>query len=436
MMKRPIIFLLEICTLIFFCAVGSPDTLAQQDSALVVKEVVVHGNTITREFVIRREMSLMAGVVLTQERIDRDRNQIYNLGLFNRVEIDYTEQDSGAIVIVTVDERWYLFPFPVIGMRYRDIKNLYYGAGIVHQNFRGRNEKVFASLVFGYDRWFNLVYQNPKITDDDDIFLTANLTLQRMHSLSPNDAMYLNTNISAWGSVGKRFGIHQMVSLSAGYEVWQVSNPGLGRTASASGRDAFVSAGAAYRFDTRNIREYPTSGTFIQLSVTKNGLGNQAVDITNVIEDSRFYIGLWEWAGLALRAKTNMTWGGVIPPYRKAYFGYDDRIRGYFNKKIESENTALASVEIRLPILAPRYFEAEFIKIPQFRMLRYGLYFGLFADAGRAWNRDQVALGGHWKSGVGGGLHFLLPYGFTVRTEVAVNDNGNGEAFIDFDVAF
>jgi len=37
------------------------------------------------------------------------------------------------------------------------------------------------------------------------------------------------------------------------------------------------------------------------------------------------------------------------------FFGYDDRIRGYFNKKIEAENKISASVELRLPILLPRY---------------------------------------------------------------------------------
>jgi hemolysin activation/secretion protein len=194
-------------------------------------------------------------------------------------------------------------------------------------------------------------------------------------------------------------------------------------------RGATPSSASVLRIDT-------TSGRFIQASLTKSGLWNETVDLTNFVYDGRYYVGLGGWSGLAFRAKTNLTWGGVIPPYRKTYFGYDDRIRGYFNKKIESENSALASVELRLPLYAPRYYDADFIKIPQFRTLRYGLFFGLFADAGRGWDRHQIGLGGRWKAGFGGGLHILLPYGFTIRAEAAVNDNGDAETFIDFDVAF
>ncbi len=429
----PLLRFLRLSFLIFLLF---PSALCAADSLLVVREVIVQGNHVTKEYVILREMSIRPGVELSQELIDHDRDRIYNLGLFNRVDVDYTERDSGAAVYVTVDERWYFFPFPIVGVRYRNLKNLYYGAGLSHQNFRGRNEKLFASLAFGYDRWFSLTYQNPKLTDDDDLFLTGSLALQRAHSLSPSDAMYLNTNISTWWSLGKRFGLYRLASMSLGYEVWQVSDPGVGRTASASGRDAFFSAGASYRYDTRNVREYATGGTFIQMSLTKVGIGDDAVDLTAFGHDTRYYVSIGDGAGIGFRSKSSIVWGGIVPPYRRNYFGYDDRIRGYFYRKVEAENTTLKSIELRVPILSPRYFESNLITIPQFRVMRYGLYLGLFADAGRAWSRHEIAFGGRWLGGAGAGLHFLLPYGFTIRTEAAVNDRGVGEGYVDFDVAF
>jgi outer membrane protein assembly factor BamA len=126
----------------------------------------------------------------------------------------------------------------------------------------------------------------------------------------------------------------------------------------------------------------------------------------------------------------------MIPSYRHVFFGYDDRIRGYFYKKIEAEDKISASVELRLPILLPRYLEIDWFNIPEFQKLRYGIYFGIFADAGKAWSRDQVVSEQPWYSGYGAGIQFLLPYGFTIRTEVAINNIGITEYILDFDTSF
>ena len=101
-------------------------------------------------------------------------------------------------------------------------------------------------------------------------------------------------------------------------------------------------------------------------------------------------------------------------------------------RKIKS----VTNIELRLPIFSIRYLEMNFIKIPQFRKLRYGLYFGIFADAGKAWYRNQSPANQPWYSGYGAGFQFLLPYGFTIRTEVAMNNLGKDEFIIDFDTSF
>jgi outer membrane translocation and assembly module TamA len=126
----------------------------------------------------------------------------------------------------------------------------------------------------------------------------------------------------------------------------------------------------------------------------------------------------------------------VIPPYKHVFFGYDERIRGYFYKTIEAENRIGMNAELRLPILTPRYLEIDAFGIPQFQKLRYGLYFAIFADAGKLWSHHQVLSEQPWYSGAGAGFQFLLPYGFTIRTEAAFNNLGTTEGFIDFDTSF
>jgi outer membrane protein assembly factor BamA len=406
------------------------------DSAIIIRDIQIRGNILTKEHVILREMSLKIGDTLTQQAKDLDRNNIYNLLLFNKVDVEDSVYQNQATVIVTVSERWYFIPFPVLGMKYRDITKLYYGAGIMHQNFGGRNEKLFGLFYFGYDQLFMVNYQNPKITDDGDIFAGTSLTLQKLHNLSSNSEEYMNSNLFLRGTVGKRFGLYQTLSGTFGYELWQVSDPQLNTTSSSSGRDAFLTMSLSYRFDTRNNFEYTTNGALVSLYLSKNGFGESEVNIMTANYDFRKFFGFNEGSSFGVRTAGSFAWGGIIPSYRHVFFGYDERIRGYFYRKIEAENKISASLELRLPILLPRYLEIDWLGVPEFQKLRYGIYFGIFADAGKAWSRNQVLSEQPWYSGYGAGFQFLLPYGFTIRTEAAINNIGNSEYILDFDTSF
>jgi outer membrane protein assembly factor BamA len=406
------------------------------DTAIIIQDIQIRGNSTTQEHVILREMSLKIGDTLTQQAKDLDRNNIYNLRLFNKVDIEDSVYQNQATVIVKVSERWYFIPFPAIGMKYRDLSKLYFGAGMMHNNFRGRNEKLFALMYFGYDQLFMINYQNPKITDDDDIFIGTALTLQKLHNLSSNSEEYMNSNLFLRGTIGKRFGMYQTLSGTFGYELWQVSDPRLQNTSSSTGRDAFLALSCSYRLDTRNNNEYTTNGTLVSLAVTKNGFGESEVNITTAYYDLRRFFGFNGGSTFGVRTAGYFAWGGIIPSYRHAFFGYDERIRGYFYNKIEAENKISASVELRLPIYLPRYLEIDWFPVPEFQKLRYGLYFGVFADAGKAWSRSQVLSDQPWYSGYGAGFQFLLPYGFTIRTEAALNNVGSTEYIIDFDTSF
>jgi outer membrane protein assembly factor BamA len=192
----------------------------------------------------------------------------------------------------------------------------------------------------------------------------------------------------------------------------------------------------SYRFDTRDNNEYTTNGTLIYLAVAKNGFGESDVNIATANYDVRKFFGFNKGSAFGLRTDGSFTWGGPIPSYKHVFFGYDERIRGYFHKIIEAEDRIGANVELRMPILLPRYLEIDWLKVPEFQKLRYGIYFGIFADAGIAWSRNQVVPEQPLYSGYGAGLQFLLPYGYTIRTETAINNVGKIEYILDFDISF
>jgi outer membrane protein assembly factor BamA len=407
------------------------------DTSLTVSKIVIEGNETTKEYVILREMTLKVGGPLDLAVLERDQKQIYSLQLFNKVDVDYTADGSQATVYVRVSERWYIWPLPVLGFKYRDLKKIFYGASLNHQNFRGRNEKVMASAVFGYDGWFNLAYQNPKLTEDDDIFFRGDFGFYHVQNLDVAESQYDQRVVMGDVSVGKRFGLYLTLLGMAGYNRWDVSDPQAGRTVSPSGKDEFVSLGFGMTYDRRDIHEYPMSGSFVALSAMKSGLGESNVNLFRWGIDLRDYEPLGSDVSLCGHTFGSFLSGGVSPSYLHAFYGYENRLRGYFSTVLEGDDIVGGSIELRVPILKPRYETVSLRYLPPaFSVWRYGLYAGIFADAGTTWYRKDIVFKVPWYAGYGVGLHFILPYSFVIRTEYALNQHERGEFILDFDASF
>ncbi|TAK56554.1 MAG: hypothetical protein EPO24_11145, partial [Bacteroidetes bacterium] len=155
------------------------------DSLFTVDSIKVWGNDETKDFVIIREMTLQRDSLITHEAIEYDQNRIYSLGLFNRVEMEI-EPTSGtsANLHVRVHERWYIYPFPIFGLKDRDWSKVYYGVGLMHINFRGRNEKIFASFALGFDPWVSLSYKNSFLEPTGTYFLESGISYNRVRNRS------------------------------------------------------------------------------------------------------------------------------------------------------------------------------------------------------------------------------------------------------------
>lgn len=416
----------------FFFTQHSSTAIAQTDSLSTISAIVVRGNSVTESYVIEREMSLQVGDVATTTALSKDRDQIYNLGLFNRVELT----QSHDTLYVDVVERWYLFPIPLLGFRYNDFSKVYYGLGVTHQNFRGRNEKIMFTAGLGYDRWVGVDFYAPNITRRDDIFTSVSIVIQKLHNLSQTVGEYENTNFSFRWSLGKRIDFYQRFYGTIGYDLWKVDQPLSGRTLSPSGRDYTPMVAVSYRYDNRNNNEYTTEGTLLKCTIAKFGFSNKGVNVLTTEYDARHFISIGKYSGIGFRSAGSFLGGGAAPPYFHAFYGYAERIRGHYHQTFEGECRLSASAEVRLPILSPRHISFSFLQRTEFTQMRYGIYGALFADAGKIWYRTQRVDRRPLLAGYGAGIHFLLPYAVCIRTEIAVNERRQSEAYIAWDVSF
>ncbi|HLP18182.1 MAG TPA: BamA/TamA family outer membrane protein [Bacteroidota bacterium] len=404
----------------------APETVIA-DSTLRVADVVFIGNELTKDYVIDREMSLKPGSFVTGEALKYDIERIYSLQLFTRVNIYVQPLDSAtARLMVVVNERWYFYPFPVVGLKDHDWNHIYYGLGVAHNNVGGQAIQMACEFALGYDPYVTVGFYHPSISSDRTFFLSSHLSysIQKNKSLVAlsNGPNFDEKRVSADFGIGRRLSLFSMLSLTAEYFSLQVSDNKAGRTMSDDGTDRFLALHAAYKYDTRDLAEYPNRGVMLKAGISKYGLGG-TVDMQRYSADLRSYVPLFGDVVAAGRVFGNIAGGGRVPNYGHVYFGYADRIRGHYQEILEGEHVIGSTAELHIPLLSPRYYRLEAMPIEQFRDIRYALNFALFADAGTVWYREQPLALHNVTSGFGAGFHILFAYSVVFRLEYAFQEN-------------
>ena len=150
-----------------------------KDSALKVqvRKIYIKGNRLTRFYIILREIQFKEGEYIIikdlPNALQKARQQVYNTTLFNEVKIEPIVISAYDIdVVVTVKERWYIFPTPQFQLvdrnlnewlvKYKgDLSRVNYGIKFVHYNLSGRKDPLRLYLINGYTRNINFSYSQP-----------------------------------------------------------------------------------------------------------------------------------------------------------------------------------------------------------------------------------------------------------------------------------
>ncbi len=411
------------------------------DSLFTVEGVVLSGNNATKEQVILREMELKPGVSITGDAMRYDQARIYSLGLFQRVQMRIAPTGPGkANVYVNVVERWYIVPYPIFGLKDGDWKKFYFGAGLVHANFRGMNEKLGVSMAFGYDPWGSLSYRSPFLDSAGTYFFEGRIGFSRVRNrstqvlLRPDDA-FDEQHFVVGATLGKRLNNYNTAWIGVEYQTVAIPDYPPAPTVSTDGTDRFPTLTIGYAYDTRNTAEYASAGTFFRTSATKYGIPGNTLDFIRYAVDVRQFVPLAPSWSFGARAATNLIAGSAAPPYNHVYVGSEYRVRGHYTELYEGENLFGATAEIHFTLLPVFYW--QFKQLPaQFSVGRFGITLAAFADAGIPWYRGQaVSTANSWR-GIGGGIHFMLPYGVILRTEYAVNESHGKQFTVDLGAAF
>ena len=185
---------------------------ARRDGVLgIVDTVIVSGNEKTEEYVILDEMTLKAGTPVTSAAIEFDRKRIYSLGLFTSVDMVFDTLGVQKKLFVDVREQWYIIPFPILGFRDGDPKKPFYGAGLLHNNFRGRNQKLYGTVVMGHDPSFAFEFVDPLWDRANALFIAAGGSYSRVRNRSIIESNltgdFDENHVDVHGALGKRISL-------------------------------------------------------------------------------------------------------------------------------------------------------------------------------------------------------------------------------------
>ncbi len=445
---------------LFFLLSVAARAAAQQVGAYtgpyVINGIVLEGNRTTKERVVLREMTLAEGdSVATNEQlyylIERSRQNVYNMGLFNSVRIEPLYLSSSEVFLtVTVAERWFYWPTPIF--KYsdpnfntwwltKDLRRVYYGAFLYRYNMRGRNETLYAKLQLGYAKEFALRYRFPFIDKKQRWGLAFGAGRTQQDEITVGTEDNKREFITLRGRETRREWKGDLeATLRPAFDMKHAFRLGfthadvldtVARTVPTyfTGGDTrlnYFTIGYTFTHDQRDNRVYPLSGTFTQFRADHFGLPLQwdAVDLTTfygAVQRSWRTSERWSLGG-SLRSKVSV--GPEVPYYMQQGLGYDDYVRGYEYYVIDGEHYALFKANALWALVRPREYVFSGMKNDNFKTLYLAIYLNAFADFGHVWDSrygERNFLANRIQQGYGLGLNVVSSYDQVMRVEFAVN---------------
>jgi outer membrane protein insertion porin family len=270
----------------------SVDFKVAESPRVYVERIDIHGNTLTRDQVIRREFRLAEGDPFNTVRVKRSRDRIQSLGFFqDNLEIQQTQGSSPDRVILGVNVEEKATGQLQLSAGYSSLEGFLVNVGISQSNFMGKGQEVHAQVDYSaISKSIELGFTNPYIIGHN-IALAVDLFRRDYSNFNLVDTNRNTTfqQVTTGGQI--RFGIPlaEYLSMALRYKLQAdrvtldptqfftngVCDPLLaGRyLCEAIGDRTTSSVGYSIAYNSTNNRLRPTHGTQITFNQDFAGLG-------------------------------------------------------------------------------------------------------------------------------------------------------------------
>ena len=375
-----------------------------------VREVVITGNTKTKDRVIRRELWIQPGETFQRSKIERSVRNLMQLNFFNNVEpdIETNEATSEINLVVAVDEKQ--TGTASIGAGFSEQDGLVGTLGLQIPNFMGNGQLLNFQWEFGSRReTFVLGFTEPWMFNTP-----TSLSGQLFRTTQRFFADFDQRSQGGSVRVGRRLQWPDFSTVSMGYSLSGVSFINFRdstRIGDSALRDNVTSAiSLSFSRDSRDLPLFATTGTvFSYRPEVAGGVFGGNVNFHKHDFSTNFFFPLFWKTAISLKTTLGMVvgYGSESIPFSELYtpggVSLFDRtlLRGYEDQSVGPLNASGVPIGGTSQLL----FNAE-ISIPLAQNQFYAL---LFADAGNAWDDHSRISMLDMKRSVGFGIRIVAP---------------------------
>ena len=444
----------------------------QPGDTIQVDKIFIIGFKKTKEHIIRRELSLKDGQIMTKREldlaIDADKRRLLNTKLFLAVEASVIELSRTRVdLIYRLSERWYFFPVPIFNLADRnftewwvnqnaDFSRVEWGLKLRHFNFRGRREILNLTAQFGYTKLFRIAYTIPYINRNQklgvsfygDYATNKNIAYKTInHRQQFLDAeQVIRDRWRAGISFGYRpnfyathtFGLHYSGANVKDTVVLESPNYFL----NGANNQQYLALSYDFRWDVRDFVSYPLSGAYFRLKVNQIGLG--FFDDVNIFYVNARYSKYFD-LGKKFYFATSIT-GNTSTPAKQPYYNYQsigtgtDFMRGFERNIIEGQHYIFNKNTLKRQLFSVEYDVSDAIKWKEFNKIPFAAYLTLNFDHGYVYNYPKNEannlLSDRYIYGGGLGIDLITFYDFVMRWEYSVNIEGDHALYFNLFAPF
>ena len=396
-----------------------------------VERIDIHGNTRTRDYVIRREFDISEGDAYNKTLIDRAERRLKNLHYFKTVKISTkpgSAPDRVVLDVEAVDDG--TGDFSISG-GYSTTDGWQAEVKLGDRNFYGTGNSVQTSVSYGqYGQGADLSVTDPDffgnhISAGGELFYRQTFAspYQSYGTNTYGGNLTLGTPITEQTSVQWRYSLYdQDVTIPPSTSGASVSLPI--QQAAAAGTQLVSAVGDTVTYNTLDNTKLPTSGINSQLRQDLAGLGGD-VKFLRTSEDVRYYQSLNGDLVAMVRGQGGFItgWGGQQVPLLNSFFGGPSMVRGFapngFGPRDLTPGSTMDNVGGSMYWATTAELQSGIPGVPQ----EYGLRASAFVDAGSVFRYSgpttfpgstqsvQLANDNILRSSVGVGLTWASPFG-------------------------
>lgn len=363
---------------------------------LFVERIEVEGNSTTLDAVIRQKFNLVEGDPYDQRKVQRAIDRIRGLGFFSEVETSTREGSDPEKVIIEVNLNEKATGSLGLGAGYNSSDGSVFTFNINERNFLGKGQAVNLALSSSsVEKELTLGVQDPS-------FLGRNLLVGISFGQKTTTPALTPLKIEKLFLAPKiRFPLSADSSLSAIYRFDQddvkltsssiIASPLIKSDVGDKNKSAII---LSYNLDKTNSIITPTAGFSLEIKQEINGLGGDVSYSKSSINFKTYKTLFRDDVIFSSNLSSGIIAGSGADVTNRFFLG-GDQLKGFRNQGVGPVDNSYSGSDANGDPLGGKMFatvnlETSFpIGIPE----EYGVFGGVFLDAGSLWGLDNTDSG-------------------------------------------